>query len=130
MSVSNMFQRLGAPLKNIRWSWGAVSKCGDVYLRVWEEDLTCLEGKRVVRVRLPRERQPDAFGKPGYKERVCHLKLIQSGSDSYGIVIRGRDAARIRDYISNKILIFGNLIEDDEGVYWLEVKGWKSVNLG
>ena len=39
MSLSGYFRSLGAPLKNYRWSWGAVSPVGEVNLRVWTDEL-------------------------------------------------------------------------------------------
>ncbi len=38
MSQAELFETLGAPLKNVRWSWGGVRKSdGAVFLRVWQD---------------------------------------------------------------------------------------------
>ncbi len=36
MSITAMFENLGAPLANSRWSWGGVRQDGAVVLRVWQ----------------------------------------------------------------------------------------------
>ena len=50
MSIADQFKKVGAPLKNTRWSWGAVSEKGDVFLRVWDHDRRTIDGLLTVRV--------------------------------------------------------------------------------
>ena len=45
MSISEFFKRLGAPLHNIVWSWGAVAEDGTVILICWMHKLRRVEGK-------------------------------------------------------------------------------------
>ncbi len=50
MGITELFEKLGAPLKNQIWSWGAVSEEGDVYLRVWQDRFRIIDGKQTVQV--------------------------------------------------------------------------------
>jgi hypothetical protein len=46
MTISSLFQSLGAPLANTRWSWGAQrSSDGAVFLRVWQDLKFIQEGR-------------------------------------------------------------------------------------
>ena len=50
-SPSAMFKRLGAPLHNVQWSWGAVRADGSVFLRVWQDETRKTEdGRRFIRL--------------------------------------------------------------------------------
>ena len=41
MSQTNLFAKLGAPLANPRWSWGAIRTTdGAVFSRVWQDSRT------------------------------------------------------------------------------------------
>ena len=48
MSRSKLFEKLGAPLRNFRWSWGAVSESGDAYLAVWTDQFRRIKEKIVL----------------------------------------------------------------------------------
>ena len=93
-SISAFFaETLGAPLKNARWSWGAVHPdTGAVYLRVWEGEVQSVNGMRYARLgtRLKQGRSP---GRPGYRERLQHVELIRQGAIAWCILCRQIDPA-------------------------------------
>ena len=127
MATSHLFEELGAPLTNVRWSWGAVTPSGDVILRILEEDLESFwEGQDEVRIRFPQEGHPDAVRLPGYQERLRHIALIQSGANAYGVLIQTKDG-RIQSYDDRSLLVGGELYQDEDGTYWLEVEGFKKI---
>ena len=73
MSISKLFEQLDAPLKSVRWSWGAVSKTGEVYLRVWQDEFEKNGGK--LWARLTRHSAFVARPRihPGWQERLRHV---------------------------------------------------------
>ncbi|MGJ7500732.1 HNH endonuclease [Variovorax sp. ZT5P49] len=75
MSITKLFERLGFPLSNARWSWGARNADG-VLLRVWTHDLSpdgryvpVLAGRSAKRTRAS----------PGLPERIDQLRILWSG---------------------------------------------------
>ena len=78
-------------MKNARWSWGAAHPdTGVVYLRVWEGEIRTVNGIRHARLgtRLKPGRSPS---RPGYRERLQHVKLIRQGTPSWCILCREND---------------------------------------
>ena len=52
-AISWHFEDLGAPLHNIVWSWGALSReKRDVFLRVWEDEIQHKDGEIIVQLSL------------------------------------------------------------------------------
>ena len=124
MSISRFFEALGAPLRNIRQSWGAVHQVhNSVYLRVWQEDRKILEDKPVVRLLLPPGKHGGSTRAHGYTQRSRHIRRIQSGCKCYCVVAYGRDAGGIQGYDSNRLLIGGAILKDKEDTYWLQIIG-------
>ena len=76
MSQAELFETLGAPLKNVRWSWGGVRKSdGAVFLRVWQDGTKKINGKRYIWISVESPLGNDL----GENERMDHLKLVQAG---------------------------------------------------
>ena len=79
ISISAQFNNLRAPLKNVRWSWGAVREgSGEVILRVWSDEVREIDGNSYVRVTNMAH-----FGgskHPGFRERLRHIALLRSGT--------------------------------------------------
>jgi hypothetical protein len=48
MSLSALFARKGAPLHNVRYSWGGVRADGTVILRVWQDETGRIHRMRCV----------------------------------------------------------------------------------
>ena len=120
MSPSSLFERLGAPLNNIQWSWGAQRSDGTIFLRVWQDETRKLEGGRRV-VRLVNH---EAYRGPeinhGYDERRKHLAALLAGAVGYAVICRAEDVhARPRTIASfeeRDVMRLGEIlmIEGDE----------------
>ena len=134
ISRSKLFERLGAPLRNFRWSWGAVSKSGrKVYLAVWEDEFRRIKGKKVVRLTNYRT----SADRLGYKERLRHIELIlrhieliEKGFKSYGVLCTAKDPSEsprsLKDFNREELLVGGKLIKN-AGDWWLEDGGRKAI---
>ncbi len=107
-SISAFFAEiLEAPLRNARWSWGAVHPdTGAVYLRVWEGEIRTVNGIRYARLgtRLKPGRSPS---RPGYRQRLEHVELIRQGAPARCILCRENDppvnGRRIRPFCNTPI---------------------------
>lgn len=124
MSRNSLFQRLGAPLKT-PYTWGAVSRSGDVYLSVWQHDVKILDGKKVVRV-LDYDAS-DRYSFP-YQEREGHVQMIESGANCYCVMcVADPDADRLSILWcdESELHIGGKIIRGNRDLY-LELKGTKS----
>src|SRR2546428_327251 len=78
-SISRFFEQLDAPLKNVRWSWGAERpRDGAVFLRVWDDETRSEGGQRIVQVL-----GDWGTDRPGYKERLRQLDRVRAGRDCY-----------------------------------------------
>jgi hypothetical protein len=85
MSITTLFEKLGAPLANSRWSWGGVREDGSVVLRVWQNDARRMDG--VPHVRLTHHA---AFvGREdnlGYQERLQQLARARDGAPYFMVM--------------------------------------------
>lgn len=127
ISRSKLFERLGAPLRHLRWSWGAVSKSRrKVYLAVWEDEFRRIKGKKVVRLTNYRT----SAGRHGYKERLEQIELIEKGAKVYGVLCTAKDPSesprRLKDFNREELLVGGELVKNADD-WWLEDKGRKAV---
>lgn len=116
LSISRFFEeQLGAPFRNIRWSWGSVDEGKKrVFLRLWADDLA----KGGAKIRVLQKRLGDD-PRPGLSERKHHLELIRAGGYSAFGVLCTRDGpgCPIRDYTSDAVLQLGTLVEDSDFRY-------------
>ena len=123
MNMSDLFKRVGAPLKNTRWSWGAVSENGDVFLRIWSDQFRQADDKRVVRVthHAAFANDPENLG---YKERLEHVALIAGGARSFCFLCKAIDPnahpRRLASFDERTLFVGGILIQESEDS-WLEV---------
>lgn len=129
MSRSKLFERLGAPFRNPRWSWGAVSDSGNVYLAVWTDQFRRIKEKDFVRL----THNKASANKPrnlGYLERLQHVALIDKGARSYCVLCTVKDELesprRMLDFDREELLVGGELIKHD-GDWWLEDKGREPI---
>lgn len=124
MTPTAFFQMLGAPLKNHRWSWGAVRPAdGAIFLRVWEDRTRWFEGVKFVKV-THRASYRGNESNPGYREREEHVRKIARGAPSWLIfgtaVDENARPRKILAYNFSQVFPGGRLIESD-GEMWLEV---------
>lgn len=90
MSQAELFETLGAPLKNVRWSWGGVRKSdGAVFLRVWQDGTKKINGKRYIWISVENPLGNDL----GENERMDHLKLVQAGHPCYLVMCQAVDTS-------------------------------------
>ncbi len=126
MTISSFFRdRLGAPLVDTGWSGGALSpSTGHVYLRVWDDELGTLKGRRCVRI--TDSGLPDPAD-PGDRERHAHVQEIERGVKPYCVVLTAVDPQesprRIKSFDKTALLVGGELLKDSEGCFWLEDAG-------
>jgi len=91
MSQARFFEFLGAPLRNTRWSWGAVRpKDGAVILREWKDHIFERGGERYARVWWLAAGRPPAR-ELGARERLAHLDRIRAGAAGYIVVVVAGD---------------------------------------
>lgn len=121
MSITALFERLGAPLKNQRWSWGSEASDGTIFLRVWQGETTRIGGKFYVR--LTDRHIFEGKNNRGYEERVAHVQRIREGASVYCIFCEPVDPVAepktIKAIIDTHLFPGLSLIEH-EGEAWLE----------
>ena len=123
-SISDFYQEtLGANLKNMRWSWGAVNPMTNRYfLRVWESEIDTIEGRKAVLVLRPTWRSTPN----GYREREAHLEAIQAGAEAFGVLCKerwtDREKKNIDSFDENELMRLGDLFEED-GITYAEIEG-------
>lgn len=114
--ISKFFLELGCPLRNVRWSWGAL--VGEVLLlRTWDDEYT-LKDKTVTVLREPeRYLQSDSFG---LDERIVHLKALWAGGVAgYTVIAKVKDpTAHPREteyYRDDVVFSIKQLLTKDDG---------------
>lgn len=125
MSQKALFERLGAPLKNTRWSWGAVRQSdGAVFLRVWQDETSKLAGALFVRVTaydyFPAH-DPDNLG---WLERLEHLERVKEGAKTYLIMCRADDPnvhPRKVASFNERELFLGGDVREVYGDVWVQL---------
>jgi hypothetical protein len=125
MSLSTFFTKLGAPLANVRWSWGSVRPDGSVVLRVWQDRTKKFDDKLCVQL-THLEKYGDGRGADnlGYSERLEHLQLIRNGAKAILVMCLAKDpTASPREILSfNKEDVFiGGSLRNVDGDTWIEL---------
>src|SRR6185437_2424654 len=84
MNISQFFRTvLRAPLRNTRWSWGAVNEDHrTVYLRVWKDEVEPIDGQDAVQIWWTDATDLSLGG----NERKAQVELIQAGYAGYGVL--------------------------------------------
>ena len=126
MGINQFFDVvLGARTKN-PYSWGSTHpRSGDIYLRVWEEDFSKVNGDKIVRV-LDLEhllkRRCASTEVANYKQRKRHVEAIRNGQRSFCVVCRGRDQKQIIWFDRSKVLVGGDILCSEDSL-WLTIDG-------
>jgi len=115
LSQAEMFSRLGAPLKNTRWSWGGVRESDrTVFLRVWQDGLKRVGDKRYIWISENAPRSDDL----GANERLQHVELIRSGYRCFMVMCQAVDTKAaprtVLSFNKNEVFVGGELLEEDE----------------
>jgi len=119
-SITKFLARLGFPLRNTRWSWGARSDLG-VLLTTWTDDLD--ESGRFVRVIGWRSQTRSS---DGLNERLDHLRTLWSGGlAGYAVLATARDTKaqprKIQAYDSENVRAIVSLTALPDGSIWAEL---------
>ncbi|WP_223473797.1 hypothetical protein [Pseudomonas sp. BF-B-27] len=116
--ISQHFVNLGAPLRNVVNSWGAVRGDGAVILRVWSDRRRQIDGRWFRQLLHKTSAQ-----KVGYIERAEHVALIRAGARGYMVIVTAVDAEasprKIATYNPDRLVPIGELVEID-GEVWGE----------
>ena len=124
MSISSFFSRLGAPLKNVRWSWGAVRESdGTVFLRVWQDRIFVDDDKKIPVIQITNHEKYDERPVPGWEERLKHIELVRKGAKCYLVMCRAKDPSasprEIAGWNAREVFVGGELREVT-GDTWIE----------
>ncbi|WP_266159238.1 hypothetical protein [Dyella silvatica] len=121
MTLSDLFKKLGAPLKSARWSWGSVrASDGTLFLRVWQDDCRRDNGKDIVWLSDTSEDDSSQ----GAVERREHVALIQAGNPCFLVMCLARDTKAlprvIKSFNEKELFSTGELHTDEKGAWWIE----------
>lgn len=98
MRISALYRDRGAPLRNTRWSWGAVNpETKDIFLSVWTDAVKEIEARKFVQV----TGQGDPKRNPGLRERLTHVDAILSGHRGFLIFCRPKKTNDHRRSVSS-----------------------------
>lgn len=118
-SISTFFRRtLGAPLRNDRWSWGAMNEStGQLYLRVWADQREEVDG---VPCFLLKEHSWATTSR-GSPERQRQIELMKQGAQAFGVVCVARNIhaphRTIKNFDSESLVRLGSPIERGGSTY-------------
>jgi putative restriction endonuclease len=113
MNINAFFaNRLGATIRNHRWSWGAVNDSAKrVFLRTNEEHVFDDDGDWVLAY------NPDWDTSHGHKERLHHIDMIKSGFEGYAVLVRFNDGGKIQSFDDQTLLRLGSFVEEEGLLY-------------
>jgi hypothetical protein len=120
--MSALFARLGAPLQDLRRSWGGVCADGTVILRVWQDETGRVDGKRCVQITNHEffQGKGPSFG---YEERNRHIEHIRGGAKCFMVMCEQKIPActprEIHQFNGNELFVGGALLDHD-GETWIE----------
>ena len=128
MKITKFFEALGAPLRNSRWSWGAVRSDGAVILRVWEDQVERFDGSAWVRVGRRKPAPPRELGR---RERLAQIELINKGAACFVVMCKARDIKpngprEILSFNDEQLFRAGKIVERTQlpaKYYWIELNG-------
>lgn len=130
LSQTEFFHRLGAPLSNPNWSWGAVSPEGVVFVRAWQDETRRVDGSLFTRL-TNHAHFADANGSnPGYNERLRHVQQLQDGSPGYVVMCVAKNvkaSPRAIQSFDERDLHKIGAIRDIDGDQWAKLEGRVSV---
>lgn len=130
MSIRQLFERIGAPLANNRWSWGAVRRDGAVVLRVWQNENKRINGRTHIQLThheffVGNERDL------GFQERLRHIEKIRNGATCYMVMCEPRDPKEvpcvIKKFNARELFIAGGIVEL-EGDLWVPIDARERIH--
>jgi hypothetical protein len=122
MNKTDLFNYLGAPLTNSRWSWGARRvRDGAIFLFAWQDESKKMEGKAFTLVDNATH-FGDAVGL-GRSERLEHIELIRAGAPSFlvmGLAVDTKASPRVIASINQNDVFIGGELKTLSGDTYLE----------
>ena len=128
-SATQHFENLGAPLRNMRWSWGARRSNGTIILRAWDDEIVPIEGKR--HIRLTNHGVYDDTPHPGFRERIRHISEIEQGTAGYVVIctaVKPTPGRRRLKAFNHRTLTQIARVKDYRGDQWAELGDEISVD--
>lgn len=120
MCITTMFEQLGAPLANSRWSWGGVRQDGSVVLRVWQNETKRIDGKLHIQLTHYAE-FAGREGNVGYQERLRHVSHIRAGAACYMVMCEPKDTKaiprEIKDFNRREVFVAGPPVEHESNLW-------------
>lgn len=134
MSISSFFAELGAPLRNPRWSWGAVRPWDHaVLLRVWQDE-RFVEARRPFMLLSHHRDYRDRPENYGYAERQRHIDAVRAGARCLMVMCRTDQdalgtapASRRLKCFNRQDLFLGGELRESDGEIWIQVMERVSV---
>ena len=125
-SRAHLFKYLGAPLRNVQWSWGAVRESdGAVFLVVWQDE-NLRRSDRHYSLVHNQTFWGDTTESLGLNERRGHLDLVRKGAKTYLVMARAASERtpeaprRIEEVNADEVFVGGEWFVDDQGNMWIE----------
>lgn len=125
MSASDVFKRLGCPLKSVRMSWAARSPDSQrVAFTLWADEVDWKQLSYVVHPTRDRRPRPkgfeDADDRFGSKEmREIAESALANGAECFGVLIKPVDpeaSPREREWVEERDVFRLELARDDERI--------------
>lgn len=126
--IADFFASLGAPLKNVRWSWGAERRDGVIFLRAWEHDRESDDSGDYVVIAHATQLEGGA-GAAGWAERWHHIERIRAGARCFVVMCVAKDVEATPRQIESfdaRQLVIGGQLEVKNGWTYLEIAGYCS----
>lgn len=124
MSISDFFKKLGAELRNNRWSWGGIREDGSIVLRIWQDETIKRDGYLLARLTY-NDKFKDNPDNLGFRERSEHVRLVESGNTAILVMCKAEDPEQEPRNIAsfNKREVFtGSSLEKVDGDYWIRIE--------
>ena len=121
MNQTQLFKYLGAPLANLRWSWGGIRlQDGAVFLRVWQDRKKKHEGSWYMMV-THHDKYLGSEATLGYQERLDHVAKIRSGAPCFMVMCLAEDVnaspRKIQSFNSDEVFVGGKVAELEGDTY-------------
>jgi hypothetical protein len=132
ITITDFFaKKLGAPLKNSVWSWGAETNDA-VYLRCWQHERVPLEGKTWGVHVDGYSGYVGVTDNLGLNERREHIESIKAGKPAFVVMCIGDPKAEpgadtIKKYNDRELFIGGAVRTLEGGKIVLKITGRKPV---
>src|SRR5437879_2010487 len=131
MTPTDFFNTLGAPLKNVQWSWGARrERDGTIFMRVWQDQVETRNDSQYVRLTnfqtAKKYKEENDREKLGYRERLEQIELVRNGAKCYLVMCIAVDKEAlprtIKEFIDDRLFPAGKIVQRNND-WWAELLG-------